>query len=180
MASPVATILAQAPVAIGVAKAAYKLYKNKGAKATAKEYGRRITKYLKDEFPELAGPPKRVRKDVDRQTDLPKEKAFVEPRSTAAKAGRRPGDYLTKSEGMAREARAKETRRAIGKTATGAGSAGFLNPREKSKSSKSKPFTGKDDNNEGTIDAAQVKRAAKDVGLPFKRGGSPMRKKAKR
>ena len=172
MASPVATILAKAPAAIGVAKAAYKLYKNKGAKATAEEYGRKITKYLKDEFPELAGPPARVRKAVDRQTDLPKEKAYVEPKSTAAKAGRRPGDYLKKSEGTARDATARAARRSAATE--------FLNPREKVKASKSKPFTGKDNNNEGTIDAAQVKRAAKDVGLPFRRGGSPMRKKAKR
>ena len=168
----VGSVLAAAPVALKVAKEAYKLYKKDGVKKTAEKYGQKITKYLKDEFPELAGPPKRVRKDVDRQTDLPKEKAFVEPRSTAAKAGRRPGDYLKKSEGTARDATSRAARRSAATE--------FLNPREKVKASKSKPFTGKDDNNEGTIDAAQVKRAAKDVGLPFKQGGSPMRKKAKR
>ena len=171
MASPVATILAQAPVAIGVAKAAYKLYKNKGAKATAKEYGRRITKYLKDEFPELAGPPKRVRKDVDRQTNLPKEKAFVEPKSTAAKAGRRPGDYLKKSEGTARDTTARAARRSAATE--------FLNPREKVKASKSKPFTGKD-RKLHPADRKRLEEATEEVGLPFKKGGSPVRKKAKR
>ena len=168
----VGSVLAAAPVALKVAKEAYKLYKKDGVKKTAEKYGQKITKYLKDEFPELAGPPPRVRKAVDRQTDLPKEKAYVEPKSTAAKAGRRPGDYLKKSEGTARDTTARAARRSAATE--------FLNPREKVKASKSKPFTGKDNNNEGTIDAAQVKRAAKDVGLPFKRGGSPMRKKAKR
>ena len=171
MASPVATILAKAPAAIGVAKAAYKLYKNKGAKATAEEYGRKITKYLKDEFPELAGPPKRVRKDVDRQTDLPKEKAYVEPKSTAAKAGRRPGDYLKKSEGTARDATSRAARRSAATE--------FLNPREKVKASKSKPFTGKDKKLH-PADKKRFEDATEEVGLPFKRGGSPMRKKAKR
>ena len=171
MASPVATILAKAPAAIGVAKAAYKLYKNKGAKATAEEYGRKITKYLKDEFPELAGPPKRVRKDVDRQTDLPKEKAYVEPKSTAAKAGRRPGDYLKKSEGTARDTTARAVRRSAATE--------FLNPREKVKASKSKPFTGKDKKLH-PADKKRFEDATEEVGLPFKRGGSPMRKKAKR
>ena len=171
MASPVATILAKAPAAIGVAKAAYKLYKNKGAKATAEEYGRKITKYLKDEFPELAGPPKRVRKDVDRQTDLPKEKAYVEPKSTAAKAGRRPGDYLKKSEGTARDTTARAARRSAATE--------FLNPREKVKASKSKPFTGKDKKLH-PADKKRFEDATEEVGLPFKRGGSPMRKKAKR
>jgi|DEB0MinimDraft_6_1074348.scaffolds.fasta_scaffold03816_3 hypothetical protein len=175
----VGTVLAAAPVALKVAKEAYKLYKKDGVKKTAEKYGQKVTKYLKDEFPELAGPPKRIRKDADRSTDLPKEKAFVEPRSTAAKAGRRRGDYLTKSEGMAREARAKETRRAIGKTATATGSTGFLNPREKSKASKSKPFTGKD-RKLNPADMKSAKEAAQEVGLPFKKGGSPIRKKAKR
>ena len=168
----VGSVLAAAPVALKGAKEAYKLYKKEGVRKTAEKYGQKITKYLKDEFPELAGPPPRVRKAVDRQTDLPKEKAYVEPKSTAAKAGRRPGDYLKKSEGTARDTTARAARRSAATE--------FLNPREKVKASKSKPFTGKDNNNEGTIDAAQVKRAAKDVGLPFKRGGSPMRKKAKR
>lgn len=175
----VGAVLAAAPVALKVAKEAYKLYKNKGFKETVKNYGRDLAKYLKDEFPELAGPPKRIRKDADRSTDLPKEKAFVEPRSTAAKAGRKRGEYLTKSEGMAREARAKENRRAIVKTATATGSAGFLNPREKSKASKSKPFTGKD-RKLNPADKKRFEEATEEAGLPFKKGGSPIRKKAKR
>ena len=167
----VGSVLAAAPVALKVAKEAYKLYKNKGAKATAEEYGRKITKYLKDEFPELAGPPARVRKAVDRQTDLPKEKAYVEPKSTAAKAGRRPGDYLKKSEGTARDTTARAARRSAATE--------FLNPREKVKASKSKPFTGKDKKLH-PADKKRFEDATEEVGLPFKRGGSPMRKKAKR
>ena len=130
----VGSVLAAAPVALKVAKEAYKLYKKEGVRKTAEKYGQKITKYLKDEFPELAGPPPRVRKAVDRQTDLPKEKAYVEPKSTAAKAGRRPGDYLKKSEGTARDTTARAARRSAATE--------FLTPREKVKASKSKPFTG--------------------------------------
>ena len=162
MAAPLTAVLAKAPVAIGAAKAAYRLYKKEGVKATVDKYGQAVAKFMKKEFPKLAGPIEKKRKASDRETDLPRPQAFMDKK----------GKYLTRSEGSMRDATARAARRSAATE--------FLNPREKVKASKSKPFTGKDDNNEGTIDAAQVKRAAKDVGLPFKRGGSPMRKKAKR
>ena len=116
---------------------------------------------MKKEFPKLAGPIEKKRKASDRETDLPRPQAFMDKK----------GKYLTRSEGSMRDATARAARRSAATE--------FLNPREKVKASKSKPFTGI----YKMLNRADKKRfedATEEVGLPFKRGGSPMRKKAKR